>query len=253
VLLWRFSSDPGLLREERRHSSGWTSSNLRKENFSPVTVIDVGAQRGTRALYDAFPDSFHVLIEPLQEFEESLQRWAKELNGEYLVTAVGDREGTTTIHVDPKRRGTSSILRNTLLPPDVVDRVQDRQIPVTTLDTLLEQRRWTGPFGLKIDTEGYERHVIEGATRLLEQTQFVIAEVWVSERYDGGYSFAEFISLMDRRGFKLCDVLDGLKLSPQQDVSYIDVLFRRGSERVLGVDSSTPDDLVRAGRGGRSH
>ena len=98
-------------------------------------------------------------------------------------------------------------------------------MPITTLDRLLEERKWDPPFALKIDTEGFEDRVIGGATRLLDQTQFVIAEVSVTRRFEGSYSFADFIALMDSRGFQLIDVLDGAKSCRKGSVAFLDLLF----------------------------
>ena len=97
---------------------------------------------------------------------------------------------------------------------------------MSTLDSLLERHRWQPPFLLKIDTEGHEREVIKGATRMLEQTDVVIAEVSVSPRFEGSYTFAEFIALMDSRGFRLDDILDGQK-TIRGPTRYIDGMFVR--------------------------
>jgi FkbM family methyltransferase len=223
VLLWRFSTDLKLLEAERRRWSGWLPDNLRKD-FSPTTVIDVGTAGGTPVLYEAFPNAYHVLIEPLREHEQKLKRWVAQQGGEYLLTAVGDGDEIVTIHVDPNMIGQSSILRAVWGLPEGSEQ---RTVPMTSLDKLLEQRRWNGPFGLKIDTEGFEQRVIEGSARLLEETQFVIAEVSVSKRFEDSYAFADFIALMNLRGFVASDILDGLKSSPNGEVVFIDVLFRR--------------------------
>jgi hypothetical protein len=72
--------------------------------------------------------------------------------------------------------------------------------------------------------------VIEGASRLLAETQFVIAEVVMAKRYEGGYTFAEFIGLMDSHGFRLCDVLDLPKLAAFRELRYVNALFRRAED-----------------------
>src|SRR5207237_822373 len=82
-------------------------------------------------------------------------------------------------------------------------RFEIREVPMTTLDHLRERHGWGGPFGLKIDAEGFEPEVIEGAERLLQETQFVIAEVSVTERFEDDHSFARFIAWIDSRGFAL--------------------------------------------------
>ena len=84
-------------------------------------------------------------------------------------------------------------------------------MPVTTLDVLRQERDWQPPFGLKVDAEGYEHRVIKGASGLLADTQFVIAEIQVANRFQDGYSVSDFIGLMDSHGFVLHDILDGHK------------------------------------------
>ena len=97
---------------------------------------------------------------------------------------------------------------------------------MVTLDAVVEKHQFEPPFGLKIDTEGSDLQVIEGATRTLRDTQFVIAEVSVAQRFEGGYSFIEFIEAMDRRDFVLCDILE-IARSARSEILFMDALFRK--------------------------
>ncbi len=206
---------------------GWLPANLRKPGFSPRTVVDVGAGDGTPALYEAFPEAFHVLIEPLEENEPHLQRILQEYKGEYFLTAVGAREVELTINVEPNMRKKSSIHSRTNLT-STGDPVEKREIPATTLDVLMKKHNFEPPFGLKIDTEGFEYQVIEGASDFLRETQFVIAEVSVAKRFTESYSFSEFIEIMDRSGFSLYDILDIQRTKPPlSQLLCIDAMFRR--------------------------
>jgi FkbM family methyltransferase len=216
---------------------------MRKRGFAPATVIDVGAAYGTPALYAAFPEAYHVMIEPLADYEPSLRERLGEVRGEYLITAVGDSQGTETMRVDPSAPWTSSFMRSRAATAgaDPAERSEkgrvrapgptgeERLIEVTTLDRLAGERGWTAPFGLKVDTEGYEDRVILGASGVLERTQFVIAEITVAPRYEGGYSFADFVALMQARGFALCDLIDASKPDPAGCLAYVDACFRRRS------------------------
>jgi FkbM family methyltransferase len=210
--------------------SDWRPAILSRPGLEPATVIDVGVADGTLGLRDAFPSAHHVLIEPLEEFRRDLERLVAEHGGEYLLTAIGAEEGTTTIDVHPRDLLMSSSFawqsgaEGADGGPGSAG--EKRTVPLTTLDRLLEQRGWRGPFGLKLDAEGAEYDVIRGSERLLEQTQFVIAEVSVGERFEGGYTFADFIALMDAHGFRLDDLLSAPKL-PTGGVSYVDGLFTR--------------------------
>jgi FkbM family methyltransferase len=223
VLEWRYV-DSHAHAEEQTRRSGWRPENLAKPEFSPATVVDVGAGNGTPTLYEAFPAAHRVLIEPLQEWAESLEHRVTHHGDEFLPIAVGDSKGTVTIHVDPDFPWISSVLESRWIAgrPSV-----DREIEMTTLDDLLGERKWQTPLGLKIDTEGFEDRVIKGATRFLTETQFVIVEINVEKRFEDSYSFADFIALMDSHGFALCDILDGSKPSPTGTVSYVDGLFCR--------------------------
>jgi FkbM family methyltransferase len=223
-MIWRVGRRAD--NEEYRRETGWRPENLRKAGLEPATVIDVGVARGTPNLYDAFPDAHLVLIEPLVEFEEDLKRVARRRGGEYVLAAVGAAPGRAEIHVNPAMLYESSMLVNEWRPSDEHEALERREIEVTTLDALRADRRWAGPFGLKIDAEGYERQVIEGAATLLPETQFVIAEVSITRPFKGGASFADFITLMDGHGFAVHDLLDGLKRG-NGGVEFVDVMFRR--------------------------
>ena len=52
--------------------------HVKSLGFYPNTIIDVGVASFTKHLYEAFPDSRIMLIEPLIEFEESLQGLTKQ-------------------------------------------------------------------------------------------------------------------------------------------------------------------------------
>jgi FkbM family methyltransferase len=205
---------------------GWAPENLRKPGFAPATVVDVGAGPGTPNLYAAYPDAFHVMVEPLQEFAERLDERLTRRRGERLAVAAGDRAGTVTLHVNTSRPAMSSVYEVEGLPPSAGP-WEDREVPITTLDDLLAERGWEPPFGLKIDTEGNEDRVIRGATRFLADTQFVIAEVWAAERFRGSYGFAGFVRLMDERGFRLCDVIHVQRSPRTGEALYLDAIFRR--------------------------
>jgi FkbM family methyltransferase len=188
---------------KREPHPSWDVEAIQAWGFTPNTVIDVGAAAGTPVLYETFPSAHHVLIEPLTEFEDVLGTLARDLGGDYVPTAVGAAEGRAGLHVQGKLL-MSSLLDATEGPPSI----ERREIPVTTLDSLVRERDWAPPFGIKIDTEGFEGEVVKGATAVLRQTQFVIAEVSVSKRFENAPSAREFTELMRSHGFDLRDIID---------------------------------------------
>jgi hypothetical protein len=111
--------------------------------------------------------------------------------------------------------------------------VEKREVEVKTLDTLMEEYGFEPPFGLKIDTEGFEDQVIRGATNFLRRTEFVIAELSVAERFMDSYTFAAFTGLMDKNDFFLWDVLG------VSGVRFLDVAFVSRSKKVPGTGAGT--------------
>jgi hypothetical protein len=79
-------------------------------------------------------------------------------------------------------------------------------IPVDTLDALLgrEGRRVDA---LKVDTQGSELQILQGARQALEES-VVLAEVEISfiERYSGQALAAELLAWMQARGFELIEI-----------------------------------------------
>lgn len=216
------------LELSRRGRAGFTAAHLRRFGFAPRTLVDVGVGPGTPALYDAFPEAELVLVEPLAEYEDSLRRIAAERGGRYHLTALGASEGRRTIHIEPGNRMRSSLLARTALTASG-DALATREVPVTTLDRLLERGGFAPPFGLKIDTEGFELEVVRGAERFLRDAVFVIAEASLAERFEGGYRFAELVAELARHGLHACDFLEVSRSASTPGARYADVLFRRES------------------------
>jgi FkbM family methyltransferase len=224
VLAWHEYEDGEDLERIRREFSGWQPANLRKQ-WSPATVIDVGASHGTAPLYEAFPAAHHVLVEPISEYEEHLKTLRSRLHSaEYHLTAVGESKGEVTIQIDTEALWRSSIL-SVGDRPYATRELEERTVPLSTLDALRTEHRWEPPFGLKIDVEGYEDRVIRGAPNMLRETEFVIAEITIAPRYESGHSFAQFVAQMDYYNFRLCDVLEGFKVHPNSETTAVDAVF----------------------------
>jgi len=208
---------------KRLDGDGWSPENLRKEGLAPKTVIDVGVGTGTPGLHEAFPDAHHVFVEALQEFEPDLRRLVATFGGEYHVVAAGASAGEIVMAVDTHIPMQSSIHARV---DDDGRALAERTVEVATLDDLAAGGSWQAPFGIKIDVEGYEAEVVAGATAILCETQFVIAELSISERFAGSVSFAGFVQTMDRHGFRLCDLLTAPK-GRDRELIQVDAMFRR--------------------------
>jgi hypothetical protein len=91
---------------------GWTLGVVKKARFTPRTIVDVGAGRGTPHLYEAFPEAYHLLVEPLMEYESDLRKALQPYQGEYIFTAAGATNTRAFINVE-RRPMMSSFLEQT--------------------------------------------------------------------------------------------------------------------------------------------
>jgi hypothetical protein len=106
--------------------------------------------------------------------------------------------------------------------------LQKRQVEVTTLDTILrENQGFEIPILLKIDTEGYELKVLQGARELLRITDTVIAEVSVARRFEHGYSFEDLLIFMKDSGFYLYNFLTIAYVGDELRPRFTDIVFRK--------------------------
>ena len=203
----------------------WEPAYLQRLGFEPKTIIDVGVARGTPDLYNAYPDAHLLLIEPVIEFRDDIEKILAQRPGVYLGVALGSEPGERELYIEPQRPLLTSFYGRHSL-----ERTGDepilRRVPVDTLDNAVASASCPAPYGLKIDAEGSELEVIRGATETLRQTDFIIAEVSVLPRFQGSYDFAEFIGELDARGFELCDILD-IGRADSSHVTFLDLVLQR--------------------------
>ena len=184
------------------------------------TVIDVGVCEGTPQLYNSFPKAKLYLIDPLVESMELTKPMLVARDYKFFSCAVGDTRGSADIEIQAKIRESSFLKR--AISPGAVKEI--RKVPMETLDNLMPQMD-LGNTILKIDTEGYELRVLQGANILLKKCKYVICETNVKKRFKDSYTFEEMIMFMVKNKFKVRAIVHAPKL-----LGTIDILFERVSK-----------------------
>ena len=190
---------------------------------SAETVFDVGVGFGTPDLYAAMPTAFFVLIEPLVEYEPAIRQILSEYRGSCEYCALGDNPGTAVIKI-PRQDPMRSSIYPRVVP--VHGPVEHREVPVMTLDQIVADRDLLPPYGIKLDTEGYELEVLRGAEKTLAQSSFVIAEVSIARRHEGSYESIELISFLHERNLHITNILH-MASDRRGQVKHADFLFTR--------------------------
>jgi len=198
---------------------------VKKQGFSPATVIDVGAAFGFFATqcHAVFPDPRYMLVEPLVEYKPHLEAVIQTQipNAEYISAAADAESGEVTINVHPDLVGSSLYLEKEDFNVNGIPRV----VPRVTLDHLVSENKLRPPFLLKIDTQGAELKVLSGYEENLQHTEFVLLEVSLFKFFEGGDQLHDVIAFMKSRGFVAYDICD-FQYRPLDDaLSQVDIVF----------------------------
>ena len=100
---------------------------------------------------------------------------------------------------------------------------------------------------LKLDVQGAELRVLQGATRCLARAEAVLLELSVAGSYNlGAPSFAEHVAYLDTKGFSLFDVgeqhrMSGASLTAEGLLFQLDLLFVRKGGRFTRAAQSVID------------
>jgi FkbM family methyltransferase len=203
------------------------------EHYAVDLVFDVGANEGQYAteLRELGYRGRIVSFEPLAVAFATLSAAARaDSCWDVVRTAVGDKPGRATMQV-AGNLASSSLLpmleRHVRSAPESAV-VSVEEVDVETVATLFERYRGDAERPLlKIDTQGYERRVLEGAGRALDQFLGVQLEMSLVPLYRGEALLAELLTLLDRRGFTLVSLEPGYTDPATGQLLQTDGLFFR--------------------------
>jgi FkbM family methyltransferase len=178
------------------------------KHFGVRQVFDIGANAGQfgRELIDAGYDGQIVSVEPLVEAHAKLQEAARRFPS-WMVhppVAVGASEGETVFHVAENSVSSSAfeVLGASVEAAPASRQVEKRIVPLTTVDSLAAHYGvQAGRSMLKVDTQGYEGPVLDGAQQSLSRFELVLLELSVSPLYAGQMLWLDAIERMKRAGF----------------------------------------------------
>lgn len=193
--------------------------------FKPKTVIDIGVGYGTSELYKTFPNARHILIEPLVEFKQYLEKITQQYDGEYIIAAASDKLGKIIINVQINKLQSSSIFKEKDAMHSESIKGIPREVTSITLDNLKTKLNLIEPFLLKIDVQGAELKVLDGARKMLEETQLVILEVQLFQFQEGSPKFFDTITYMKNNGFVVYDFFGGSERPIDGALAWIDIAF----------------------------
>jgi len=164
------------------------------------TVLDIGILTGTGELMAVFGDKRHLLVEPIEEWNDTINASYTKHKIDYTLinVAASDENGTMnmeTTSVIPGRAISHARLTDRAIGENV------RSVSVRTIDSLMQDYPLPGPYLLKIDVDGVEIKVIRGAKETLKSVNVIVIEANIK-------NFLERATYLKGSGFELFDIVD---------------------------------------------
>ncbi len=197
-------------------------SLIRGLGFQPKTVLDIGVAKGTEDLYKSFPDSYFLLIEPLKEFEPDLKSILKRYKGSYVLAAAGSSSAQVTFNAHTNHLFGSSLYKESMGAEADGDPIT---VPMLRIDDILNDKRLSGSYLMKIDVQGAEIDALEGAQSALSETEVAVLEVSMFEFMKGAPQFFDIVLYMKNHGFVAYDIIPGWNRPLDNALGQIDIIF----------------------------
>lgn len=185
------------------------------KNYNIDVILDVGANIGQYGgeMRNLGYKGELISFEPMKKAFNKLQKNASgDSNWKVFNYSIGEKDGQTTINI-AKNSVSSSLLNN--LPqlvesaPEAVF-IEKETIEIKKLDSIFESLNLKGKnVYLKIDTQGYEEMVLQGAEKTLEFVKGVQIEMCFIPSYEGAPTFDIMKSRLNNIGFQLLALENG--------------------------------------------
>jgi FkbM family methyltransferase len=201
----------------------------------PINLIDIGASSGN------FTDSMEkfcgikraILVEPIPKRCAELKARFSSDRFKIISGAVSNKEGEFTMEILnwdysssilPVMRSDTNI--SSEIDLGVAETITTRML---TLDGICAEHYFDGPVDLlKVDVQGAEHLVLEGAKAMLPQVKAIWLEVSFRPLYEGSLTFEGILARCRESGFVLASLAEGFR-GANGELLQADALFVRPS------------------------
>jgi len=183
----------GRAKKRRRLTLTESLKTARARGLPVGCVIDVGVQRCTPSLIEAFPDKPHLLFEPVRDFFPVISRNYARIEHELFELALSDIDGDGFLH----KSGHGGGVTHAWIAKS------GEAVNLARLDTVIGKSGRKGPFLLKIDVDGADApaKIIEGSSGVFAETSCVVCEMV-------GSRFLDLANRIARHDFILWDIAE---------------------------------------------
>jgi FkbM family methyltransferase len=202
-------------------------------HFGITKILDVGANTGQYA-QEIRKIKFQgdiISFEPIKSVFETLK---ENLKNDPKCTvknfALGDKNETKTINI-AKNFASSSFFSRTKYFEEIATQteyISEENVEIKVLDTLFDSIcNPEDVVFLKLDTQGYEKNILNGATQSLKKIKGVQIELALKPSYIDAPDFKEIFKILDDAGFTIYSLEEGFEDTTTGRLLEIDALFFR--------------------------
>jgi FkbM family methyltransferase len=173
---WLDDLDPQVLQLDRQ-----VFRRLARLGYHPQVVFDVGASNSgwSYYLHQVLPQAQFYLFEPLvdhvPEYQGLMTETVREFPSFHLYKcALGNQNGTVTMQLFADPASSTTLPLGDGSPPTV-----PVTVPMWRLDTAIAKWGLPQPQVIKIDTQGNELAILQGAVQALEKVDVLLLECWL--------------------------------------------------------------------------
>jgi FkbM family methyltransferase len=181
------------------NGEGWLLSQL---GPSVRRFVDVGANVGdwSAAALIASPSAAGLLVEPsANAFEALTRRFVGDERVTLIAAAAGPDEREGQFFEEPNAGNTSSLIRAATHGTVVV-----RSVAVRSIDGLLAEAGWSDVDILKVDCEGYDYFVLQGASASFRAGRIGVVQFEYNTSWrDAGASIRQARSFLNQAGYEM--------------------------------------------------
>ena len=192
---------------------GWASETIEEETDAGVAllksfgvddpvVLDIGANRGawTQSMLTKTNSVIFAFEPSAVAFEALSTRFRSDPRVTSLQTAVGSENGKAFLYFDTPGSGLSSLSRRRLNHFEI-EFSKFQEVQVLQLDTWADETG-VAPDFIKLDVEGHELAVLQGATEVLRSVKVVQFE-FGGANIDSRTYFQDFFYFFRGMGFRI--------------------------------------------------